>query len=193
MNIYSWLLKKFGWYIEISVNLDDYPKCIVCVAPHTSNWDFILGELAIRALGVKAHFLMKEAWFRWPLGYFFRAIGGIPVPKKRGAALTEAIVKKFNESDRLMLAITPEGTRKATTKWRSGFLHIAREANVPILLAGIDYKFDAIDICREFKPSGDIKADMRAIKDYYKIYYGRFPDQFLTADEQESESSGNPA
>ncbi len=170
-----------GWEVEIST--PDYPKCLICVAPHTSNWDFLLGELAYRSVGRKAGFLMKEAWFRWPLGYFFRAIGGIPVPKKRGGSLTESIVKKFNDSQRLVLAITPEGTRKATAKWRTGFLHIAMEADIPLLLGGIDYKYKIIEITREYKPTGDIEADMRAIKQFYSQFYAKYPEKFITADE----------
>ncbi len=170
-----------------------YPKCIICVVPHTSNWDFILGELAFLSVGGKAKFLMKEAWFRWPLGYFFRAIGGIPVPKKRGAALTDAIVEMFNKSDKLVLAITPEGTRKPTAKWRSGFLHIARQANVPILLGSIDYKYKYIAVTHEFKPTGDVEADMRYIKEYYKNSYALYPEKFIIYDEQESQSSGDSA
>lgn len=130
MGLSKWLLRMAGWTVEYTV--PDYPKCIICVAPHTSNWDFILGELTIRSIGRKAGFLMKESWFRWPLGVIFRAIGGIPVPRKnKKQSLTETIVKKFRESTRLVLAITPEGTRKATAKWHSGFIYIARDAGVP--------------------------------------------------------------
>ena len=155
----------------------------MCGAPHTSNWDFILGELADTSIGRKAGFLMKEAWFTWPLGYFFRAIGGIPVPKKRGASLTKTIVEKFNDSQRLVLAITPEGTRKATAKWRHGFLHIAMEANVPLLLGAIDYKRKYIEITHQFTPTGDVDADLREIKKFYSRFSAKYPDKFITDDE----------
>ncbi len=81
MKISSLILKLFGWSVTCSV--PDYPKCIICVAPHTSNWDFILGKLAYASLGRKAGFLMKDTWFFWPMGVFFRSIGGIPVPRKK--------------------------------------------------------------------------------------------------------------
>ena len=81
MNFSGFILKLFGWKVDITV--PDFPKCIICVAPHTSNWDFILGELAIRSVGRRAGFLMKSSWFFFPLGYFFRAIGGIPVERKK--------------------------------------------------------------------------------------------------------------
>ncbi|MBO5297036.1 MAG: 1-acyl-sn-glycerol-3-phosphate acyltransferase [Candidatus Homeothermus sp.] len=181
MNLSRLILKIIGW--KVNITTPDYAKCLICVAPHTSNWDFILGELAYTSIGRKAGFLMKEAWFTWPLGYFFRAIGGIPVPKKRGASLTKTIVEKFNDSQRLVLAITPEGTRKATAKWRHGFLHIAMEANVPLLLGAIDYKRKYIEITHQFTPTGDVDADLREIKKFYSRFSAKYPDKFITDDE----------
>lgn len=180
MGISKWILKMAGWTVE--ARLPDYPKSLICVAPHTSNWDFVLGELAIRSIGRRAGFLMKEAWFRWPLGYLFRALGGIPVPRKRGSSLTEAIVKKYNESERLNIAITPEGTRSATAKWHSGFLYIAREADVPLVLAVIDYGKKHIMIDREYRPTGNVDHDMHYIKQYYSRFQAKYPDKFLTDD-----------
>lgn len=178
MLLSKWILKIIGW--KVTITTPDYAKCLICVAPHTSNWDFILGELAYSSVGRKAGFLMKEAWFFWPLGYFFKAIGGIPVPKKRGSSLTEDIVKRFGASSRLVLAITPEGTRKGTAKWRHGFLYIAKDAGIPLLLGAIDYKNKTIEITTEFKPTDNIEADMRAIKDFYSKYNAKFPEKFIT-------------
>lgn len=172
------LLRIAGWRVDIT--LPDYPKSIICVAPHTSNWDFILGKLAYASAGRKAGFLMKEAWFFFPLGYFFKAIGGIPVPKRKGSSLVDTLVHKFDTSEKLNIAITPEGTRSSTTQWRHGFLHIARQANVPIALGIIDYPSKQIIIRDSFTPTGDAEADMRAIKDYYKPYTGRYPEKFST-------------
>ena len=178
MNLAGRILKLFGWSVNITV--PDYPKCIICVAPHTSNWDFILGKLAYASVGRKAGFLMKDTWFVWPLGIFFRAIGGIPVPRKRkrSTSLTEEVVEKFRHSERLTLAITPEGTRSRTSNWRTGFLYIALEAKVPIALGVIDFGHKNIKIADTFEPSGNIEEDMRAIKDFYKPYQGKYPDKF---------------
>lgn len=181
MRLSRWILKIIGW--KVTITTPDYPKCLICVAPHTSNWDFILGELAYSSIGRKAGFLMKEAWFFWPLGYFFRAIGGIPVPRKRGSSLTDEIVEKFRNSPRLVLAITPEGTRSGTAKWRHGFLYIAKEADVPLLLGAIDYKHKTIEITTEFIPTGDVEADMHEIKQFYRPFNAKYPDKFITADE----------
>lgn len=175
------LLKAFGWSVECT--LPDRPKCIICVAPHTSNWDFILGKLAYSSLRRKARFLIKEAWFFWPMSCFFKAIGGIPVPKKRGSALTEAIIDEFRHSPELTLAITPEGTRSRTDRWRTGFLHIAAGAHVPVYLAAIDYKDKKIILSQQFTPTGDTEADMRSIKEYYSRFNARYPEKFSTGTE----------
>jgi len=172
------LLRLFGW--RVSITVPDYPKCIVCVAPHTSNWDFILGELAYTSVGRKAGFLMKDTWFFWPLGCLFRAIGGIAVPRrKKGArSVTEVVVEKFNTSDRLTIAITPEGTRSRTTQWHTGFLRIAEQTDVRIVLGVIDAPAKHIMIEHTFESTGDIEADMRRIKDFYSPYKGIYPDKF---------------
>ncbi len=180
MNLASLILRISGWKVDISV--PDFPKCIICVAPHTSNWDFILGKLAYASVGRKAGFLMKEAWFFWPLGCFFKAIGGIAVPKARGSQLSEIIIQKFRDASKMHLAITPEGTRSRVTRWRTGFLHIAQEADVPIVLGAIDASQRKIMINRIFKPSGDIDADMKAIKKFYSPYTGIHPEKFTTED-----------
>lgn len=182
MNPAGWILKILGW--KLSVTAPDFPKCIICVAPHTSNWDFILGKLAYAAAGRHAGFLMKETWFFWPLGCLFRAIGGIPVPRRnKRSSLTEAVVARFNSSERLQLAITPEGTRSRTARWHTGFLHIAREAGVPVELGVIDFKTKRIMIDTVFETTGDVDADMRRVKDFYRPFTGLHPENFTADDE----------
>ena len=178
MGICKGILKLFGWRVICTV--PDYPKSIICVAPHTSNWDFVLGELAWWSLGRRSGFLMKEAWFFFPMKYLFRALGGIPVAKRRGSSLSEAIIHKFNESDRMTIAITPEGTRARVAQWRTGFLHIAYEARVPVVLGAIDAANRLVHLEHTFTPTGDIEADMRAIKDYYRQFTGIIPENFTT-------------
>ena len=176
MNLSRSILRLFGWHVVCTV--PDYPKSLVCVAPHTSNWDFLLGELTYWSLGRRAGFLMKEAWFFFPMKYIFRALGGIPVAKKRGSSLSDTIIEKFRHSDRLCLAITPEGTRAKVTEWRTGFLHIAYEAGIPIVLGAIAAANKLVHLEHTFTPTGDIAADMRAIKDYYRQFTGIRPEKF---------------
>ena len=180
MRLSKFILKLFGW--SVSVSAPDYPKSIICVAPHTSNWDFVLCELAITSVGRHAGFLMKDTWFRWPLGAFFRSIGGIAVPRRRlgTGSLTDFLIEKFRTSERLVVAITPEGTRSRTSDWHTGFLHIAREADVPLLLGAIDFADKRVLISRRFLLSGDIAADMAAIKRYYRPFKGKHPEKFAT-------------
>lgn len=171
------LLKLAGWTVRATV--PDYPRCIICVAPHTSNWDFVIGKLAYASLGRKAGFLMKRAWFVWPLGYFFRAIGGVPVqPKGRGGDLVHTLVERFSHSDRLTLAITPEGTRSRTGQWRTGFLRIARQADIPIVLGVIDFGSRTVILEKTFRPTGDVEADLKAVKQYYCPFKGKYPEKF---------------
>lgn len=172
------ILRLFGW--KVSITVPDYPKCIICVAPHTSNWDFIIGKLAYASVGRKAGFLMKDTWFFWPLGPIFRSIGGIAVPRRKpaGRSLTDIVVEKFDSSERLTLAITPEGTRSRNANWHTGFLHIARRAGVPIALGVIDFSTKNVMIEKTFEPTGDVDADMRAVKDFYRHFKGKYPDKF---------------
>lgn len=170
------ILRIFGWTVKITA--PEYPQCIICVAPHTSNWDFILGKLAYMSVGRKAGFLMKETWFFFPLGIFLKMIGGIPVPRKRGSSLTDKIVEKFRQNKTMCIAITPEGTRSRVTEWRTGFLRIAYQANVPILLGMFDFKNKTISVEKEFKPSGMIEKDLQQIKEFYKDANACYPDKF---------------
>lgn len=170
------ILRIIGW--KVSITVPDYPKVIICVAPHTSNWDFILGKLAYASVGRKAGFLMKSSWFFFPLGLIFKAIGGVPVHRGKGSSLVETLVERFRTSQRLTIAITPEGTRSLTTRWHTGFLRIALEANVPIVLGAFDFPTKRILIEHTFTPTGDIEADIRRVKDYYRPFEGKYPDKF---------------
>lgn len=179
MNLWGRILKWFGWQVDISAPRHD--KCVICVAPHTSNYDFLLGIFAYKSLGREANFLMKKFWFFFPLKYLLKKLGGIPVDtKKRGGALTESIIRMFDERRYVNLAVTPEGTRSRREKWKTGFLYIAYGAKVPIQLGVIDYKNKKIIIKKEFIPSGDIEADMKYVKSFYADYTdaARYPDKF---------------
>lgn len=177
MGFSRFILRVAGWKVRVSA--PDYPKAIICVAPHTSNWDFIIGKLAYASVNRKAGFLMKKSWFFFPLGYIFRAMGGIPVSRgKDNKSSVDNLVKLFNEKDKLTLAITPESTRSLTQHWRTGFLNIARMANIPIVLAAIDFKDKVARVEKTFYPTGDNDADLRMIKDYYKGVTGKYPEKF---------------
>lgn len=170
MSLSKFLLKLFGWKVHCTVPA--YPKCIICVAPHTSNWDFVLGELAYWSVGRKAGFLMKSTWFFFPMNLLFKALGGVPVDRKNGSSLTQTMTEKFKATDSLNIAITPEGTRKKVTEWHTGFLRIAHGAGVPIVLGAINAPTKEIFLEKTFIPTGDIEADMKEIKAYYAPFVG---------------------
>lgn len=170
--------RLLGWTVDITVPHRD--KCILCVAPHTSNWDFILGEIVYTALGRKAGFLMKKEWFFWPMGKLLRYIGGIPVYRSKQVSLTDQLAQLAQQSSYFNLAVTPEGTRSKVDTWKRGFYHIAHKADIPIQLFAIDAVNKKIVCTREIFPTGDVEADVREIMNYYRAYEGRaiHPEKF---------------
>lgn len=171
--IYYHLLK---W--KTNVTVPDYDKCIVCAAPHTSNLDLFIGKLFYGAIGRKTSFMMKKEWFFFPLGLLFKAVGGIPVDRKRNTSLVDQMTRHFAISKKFHLAITPEGTRKRNPNWKKGFYLIASKAQVPIILIGIDYPTKTISATKVIIPSGDMAKDMNEIKLYYQNFKGRHPENF---------------
>lgn len=174
------IFRKMGWQVEMTVPYRD--KCIICVAPHTSNWDFIIAELYYHSIGRTAGFLMKKEWFFWPMGVLFRSMGGIPVERSRHVSLTDRVAEAAMKAERFELAVTPEGTRSLAMKWKRGFYFIALKAGLPIQLYAIDYKRKRIVCTQELVPSGDVEADMRLIMDYYRPYEGKYPGKFAVED-----------
>lgn len=175
--LFSFIFHKvLGWKATFEVEIPK--KCILCVAPHTSNWDLFMGKLFYGAYKHKASFMMKKEWFRFPLGYFFRSIGGIPVDRQKNTSLVDQMSEQFGIREQFNLAITPEGTRKPTDKWKKGFYYIAMGANVPIVLIGINYEEKSITVGKIMTPCGDIEKDMPIIKDFFKDFKGKIPKNF---------------
>lgn len=172
-----WLLyKKLGWTKCVTVAHPD--KFIICLAPHTSNWDFIIGQLYAQAEGFKINFLMKREWFFWPLGVIFKSLGGIPVWRSKHTSMTDNLAETAKTKDSFKLCITPEGTRSPNTEWKKGFYFIALKAKIPILLYGVDYEKKKIVCTDSFTPSGNIDEDMPKIKSYFKDFKGKKPENF---------------
>ena len=126
--------------------------------------------------------MMKKEWFVWPLGFFFKKIGGIPVSRSKHTKMTDQLADAAKSRDTFYLCITPEGTRSRNPNWKKGFYYIALKAGIPILLYGLDYKRHLIQCNKSLVPSGDIDVDMKIIKDYFKEYSGLHPDLFTTGD-----------
>ncbi len=172
--------RLLGW--KANVTVPDYDKYIICAAPHTSNWDFIIGKLFYCAIGRQTGFMMKKEWFFPPLGWLLKAMGGIPIDRSRKTSLVETISNAVKESKRFHLAITPEGTRSPNPDWKKGFYYIALNAQIPIVLIGIDYKAKAITAEKALRPCGDYEKDIKEIKDYFKQFTGKHPANFQTGD-----------
>ncbi len=168
-------LKMIGWRREGS--LPDIPKYVIIVAPHTSNWDFPIGLAMAFVLKLRGYWLEKDSIFRWPFHGFFRWLGGIPIDRSRSSDVVAQMVQVFNERAKLTMVMAPEGTRKKVTYWKSGFYHIARGADVPIVLAFLDYLRKAGGIGPVFNPTGDIEADMEYIRTFYATVTGKHPEK----------------
>ena len=170
-----WLLERLGWSLKI--DLPDARKYVVIAAPHTSNWDFLIGILAAWAIDLNASWLGKHSLFHWPLGWYFRRIGGVPVHRDGGQQYIRQLTELFDSSERLVLALAPEGTRSKTDHWKTGFHAIARAANVPITMAWFDYPRKEIGMGGMFYPGEDIEADFTRIREFYKDKRGKNPEK----------------
>lgn len=168
--------KILGWKVENVIH--DIPKCVIVVAPHTSNWDFIIGKLAYWSIGRTANFLIKKEWFVFPFNLFFKSVGGIPVERNKKTSMTETLAAQFDKYDRLQLAITPEGTRKRVDEWKKGFYFIALKAEVPIVLVGLDYGKKVASFLDVIYPTGDYDKDIVKIQAHYKGIKGKKPENF---------------
>ena len=170
--------RLMGW--KAVVEVPDFDKCILCVAPHTSNLDLFIGKMFITAVGRKAGFVMKKEWFVGPLDWIFRQMGGIPVNRGKGSSLIGQMVDIANQNEKFHLAITPEGTRAANPKWHLGFYVIASQAHLPIVLLALDYEKKEVRMDKYIMPSKDRKADIREIQMYFKDVKGKHPENFVT-------------
>lgn len=161
----KYVMRRNGW--TIAGTLPDIPKFVLIAAPHTSNWDAILFLGVVFSLRVNVHVMAKAEAFRFPVAWLFRYCGGIPVDRKKSTGLVDQMVKVFNESDRFILTIAPEGTRHQVVEWKRGFYHIAKGAGVPIVLAIVDGRHKTVHIGQVFHPTEDVEADIKAIQSYF--------------------------
>ncbi len=160
----------------------DYPKdlkkFIIIGAPHTSNYDFILGVLMKTIKGIDAKFVGKHTLFKPPYGFIFKALGGYPVDRSKSDNIVQAIIDIINKEETFILAMAPEGTRKKRDKWKTGFYHIALGANIPIIFNTFDFGKREYLISEPYYLTGDKEKDFAYFHDFYKDVKGRFPDQF---------------
>lgn len=176
----AFLLRLLGWKVNGFVVPE--PKCIIIGVPHTSAWDFVISYLFYTSLGGNASVLVKKEFFFWPVGWFVRKMGGVPIDRSKGANVIRQAVNHFKTGEYLHLAMTPEGTRKPIKRWKAGFHTIAKLADVPVYLGSFDWGRKEISIWEKFELTDDAQADIRRMKDYYreKGIQGKFPENFIT-------------
>ncbi len=162
----SFFWNALGWKI-IGDMPNDIKKYIIIAAPHTSNWDFLIGLSVRQILGFKSQFLGKNSLFKWPFGWFFRWLGGYPVDRSKRNNLVDQVVDLINSHEEFVLALAPEGTRKNITEWKTGFYFISIRAKVPIVRTRFDIKNKQVTIFSPFWPSGDFESDMATIKSVF--------------------------
>lgn len=170
--IYSKLL---GWKVvgNTNMSMDSIKKAVIIAVPHTSWHDFYIGVLLRKVIGIKTNFVGKKELFKWPFGYYFRAIGGVPLNRSKNENKVEAIAKAFNNSDEFRITFAPEGTRKKVEQWRTGFYYIAKAAKVPIIMFTLDFKNKQNLVSQPFYPTDDIEADFIFMDKFFKGVIGK--------------------
>ncbi|MGI9275520.1 MAG: lysophospholipid acyltransferase family protein [Endozoicomonas sp.] len=163
-----------GWTLQ--GQLPDIGKYVMIVAHHTSNWDFVVGIAAKLILRIKIRFFAKHSLFFWPLGVLMRGLGGVPIERSKSINRVEQAAKEIRESDSFVLAITPEGTRSRVERWKSGFYHIARSAEVPIVTVAFDFANRRIVFGEPMTMTGDQEHDFREMHRFFLPYKPRYPE-----------------
>ncbi|MDC0088599.1 lysophospholipid acyltransferase family protein [Porticoccaceae bacterium] len=173
------ILRLIQWRVVGSLP-EKQKKYVLIVAPHTSNWDFILFVLTVSVLRLKPSVLIKSTLFVGPLGWFLRYCGAIPVNRTQANSLVNYIADIYEEREEFVLIITPEGTRSPNPKWKRGFHHVATTAQVPILIAYVDSATKTIGIEGLMEPSDDVDGDIRQLKTFFDSKSGLKPKNYAS-------------
>ena len=168
--------KLLGW--KLAGGFDPkVKKCVVTFYPHTSWHDFYIGAFARKLYRTQINFVGKQELFSWPVGAYFRWMGGVPIDRTPGQNKVEAIAKIFESKDEFRLALSPEGTRKKVDQWKTGFYYIALAAKVPIVPVSFDFGTKTTTAHPPFYPSGEIEEDLKILRAIYAKVVGKNPDK----------------
>jgi 1-acyl-sn-glycerol-3-phosphate acyltransferase len=170
------ILALAGWRVE--GELPEVPKFVIIVAPHTTNWDFIIGVLAMFITDVRASWLGKHTIFRFPVAGLLRWIGGEPIDRSARHGTVEQAIERFQARPEWVLALSPEGTRRRVERWRTGFYRIAVGAGVPIVPVAIDYRTRAVAIGAPVGPEQDEAAGVARIRSLFRKEMAKYPERF---------------
>ncbi len=169
--------KLLGWKLQSNFDAS-IKKCVFIVAPHTSSYDFLIGILIRKIMGIHIDFVAKKELFKPPFGWYFKMVGGTPLDRSGNQKKVDAIAELFSKNDVFRLALSPEGTRKKTERWKSGFYFIALKAEVPVILVSFDFGTKTVKISHPFYPTGNFEKDLIEIKEFYKGVKGKIPENF---------------
>jgi 1-acyl-sn-glycerol-3-phosphate acyltransferase len=167
-----WLI---GW--KAVGSMPSVPKALFVASPHTTLWDGPIMVFVAWTLGVRLSFITKQEALRFPFKTFVTYFGGIGVDRSKSNDMVSQVAQRFAEREGMYLAVAPDGTRKRADHWRSGFYHMARKADVPLVLGFLDYKTKRGGILGEYTLTGDMKRDMDHLRAVYADVVGKFPDQ----------------
>ncbi|MEN4982260.1 1-acyl-sn-glycerol-3-phosphate acyltransferase [Acinetobacter modestus] len=176
-------LNLMGWELDNHWDLN-VDQCVMIAAPHTSNWDALYARLALKALGVNVRLTIKDSYMKFPFGPFVRAMGGIGIDrsvKQEGQArpsMVQLMSDLFKTHPKLVMLVTPEGTRAKQEQWKTGFYHVATTAGVPIALAYMDYAKKKTGVGKIVYTTGDYEKDMIEIMSFYAEINAKFPEKF---------------
>ncbi|HSF53090.1 MAG TPA: 1-acyl-sn-glycerol-3-phosphate acyltransferase [Algoriphagus sp.] len=180
------LLSRFVFWISGWTLNNQWPtglkKAVLIAIPHTSNWDILYARAAFFLMDIPVRFTIKKEVMVGPLGWLLSGLGAIAIDRKKAAGrkkqtYTEAMINMLNEREELVIMVTPEGTRQAVKKWKSGFYHIALEANVPIVVGYLDYKKKEAGIGPCIHPNGDLEGQIEELKAFGRTVTGRHPEK----------------
>ncbi|WP_229333552.1 1-acyl-sn-glycerol-3-phosphate acyltransferase [Glaciecola sp. MH2013] len=166
-----------GW--KIKGKLPQYPKFVIAVAPHTSNWDFFLGLAVLFSLRIKIRFLGKHSIFVPVVKQLLEFIGGMPVDRRSAHGIVNQVVDQFNAQEKMILAVAPEGTRSKVFPWKTGFLAIAHKAQVPVVLIAFDFKHKEVIIGPNFVSEGNFDNDMHKVYTFYQPITAKHPNDVV--------------
>ncbi len=170
-------------------------RAVVIAAPHTSNWDGVFLVALTWALGVRLSWMLKKKAFRWPFRTALRWLGAVPVDRAAPGGLVDSVAGQIARAEGMYLAMAPEGTRKKTDYWKSGFYRIALAAEVPLVFGFLDYGRKIGGMSEPFHPTGDIAADMDHIRSFYTDIVGCIPEKAgpvrLRTEDESSDANGD--
>lgn len=165
-----------GWKLEGTI-APEIKKCVFMVMPHTSWHDFYLGLFTRGIIGLEMNWVGKKELFRFPLGAYFRWMGGAPLDRSGHKNLVESIIAIFETREIFRMAIAPEGTRKKVSELKTGFYYIAVGSKVPIIPVAFDFGTKTVKLFPPFYPTGNYQSDSIALLHNFKNVKGKIPNQ----------------